>query len=93
MVQISINNVSFKVHKATNTVNVFVYNPNFAKGDTGSKTVRKALKFFWGTDYRLQTDIAFWDSAKQRFFEVYGSSDKVRGIPTQIYQRYMIDFP
>jgi len=22
-----------------------------------------------------------------------GSSDKVRGIPTQIYQRYMIDFP
>ena len=23
----------------------------------------------------------------------YGSSDKVRGIPTQIYQRYMIDFP
>ena len=71
MVQISINNVSFKVHKATNTVNVFVYNPNFAKGDTGSKTVRKALKFFWGTDYRLQTDIAFWDSAKQRFFEVY----------------------
>ena len=23
----------------------------------------------------------------------FGSSDKVRGIPTQIYQRYMIDFP
>ena len=25
--------------------------------------------------------------------EIAGSSDKVRGIPTQIYQRYMIDFP
>ena len=25
--------------------------------------------------------------------EIKGSSDKVRGIPTQIYQRYMIDFP
>ena len=24
---------------------------------------------------------------------LFGSSDKVRGIPTQIYQRYMIDFP
>ena len=24
---------------------------------------------------------------------INGSSDKVRGIPTQIYQRYMIDFP
>lgn len=53
MVQITIKNVSFKVHKATQSVNVFVYNPNFAKGDTGSKTVRKALKFFWGTNYRL----------------------------------------
>ena len=25
--------------------------------------------------------------------QIMGSSDKVRGIPTQIYQRYMIDFP
>ena len=26
-------------------------------------------------------------------FSEDGSSDKVRGIPTQIYHRYMIDFP
>lgn len=68
---LTIKNVSFKLYTGNNSVQVFVYNPNFAKGDTGSKTVRKALKFFWGTDYRLQTDIAFWDSANSRFFKVY----------------------
>lgn len=71
MVQITIKNVSFKVHKATQSVNVFVYNPNFAKGDTGSKTVRKALKFFWGTNYRLQTDVTFWNAETSRFLTVY----------------------
>ena len=71
MVQITIKNVSFKVHKATQSVNVFVYNPNFAKGDTGSKTVRKALKFFWGTNYRLQTDVAFWNAETSRFVTTF----------------------
>ncbi|OZT02599.1 dGTP triphosphohydrolase [Prevotella sp. 885] len=30
---------------------------------------------------------------KDKSRSISGSSDKVRGIPTQIYQRYMIDFP
>ena len=32
-------------------------------------------------------------ACKHTIKKINGSSDKVRGIPTQIYQRYMIDFP
>ena len=36
---------------------------------------------------------AFAGTQNLKDWQKNGSSDKVRGIPTQIYQRYMIDFP
>ena len=42
---------------------------------------------------RSYIDSCAYEYTEQDAWSKIGSSDKVRGIPTQIYQRYMIDFP
>lgn len=46
-----------------NKIKVFIHNPN------NNVTYKKGLKFFWGKNYSIQTDVCFWDKANHRFKE------------------------
>ena len=71
---------------ATNKVDIDIAGGNIE--DVEDFDDRNVIKIYKAGDYDRN-----WSSAKYDYKEYFGSSDKVRGIPTQIYQRYMIDFP
>lgn len=74
-VRLQPNNVYFKKHE--NKIKVFIHDPN------SNKTVKKALKFFWGKDYSIQTDTNFWNEEKRCFREY---SDKKGKCPIKSAQ-------